>query len=167
MNARNAFTLVTRSDIGSLGSFLRTTDLTLSGLDDLNVRLWMELDENGRIIGSAGYELSTDHRHALIRSVAVDPSRRTAGRGSELARFALDQAKKEGASTAWLFSRRSGPFWQKLGFSPADKYELAALLGETHQVRLFEQTGQLDRETAWACALELDTRRAGSARVID
>lgn len=48
---------------------------------------------------------SADGRHALIRSVAVHPSKRSLGRGSELARFALARASEEGATHAWLFSR--------------------------------------------------------------
>lgn len=152
-------TSVTPSDVGALGSFLGRMDLTLSGLDDRGVRLWIERDETGRIIASTGYELSADHRHALIRSVAVDPSRREQGRGTVLARFALDRAAEEGATTSWLFSRRSGPFWQSLGFSLADRDEMAAVLGETHQVRLFRETGQLHAETAWSC--EMDSYRDG------
>lgn len=138
------------SDVESLTSFLKVVDLTLSGLDSPTVRLWLEYCDDGGIIGSTGYELSSDCRHALIRSVAVSPSKRSAGKGSELARFALDRAAEEGASTAWLFSRRSGPFWQSLGFTPADRHELANVLDETHQVQLFRKTGQLDREVAWS-----------------
>jgi len=110
----------------------------------------MERDESGTIVGSTGYEMSSDGYHALIRSVAVGPSQRSRGRGSALARFALERAAKEGATTAWLFSRRSGPFWQSLGFEPADRDELARALADTHQVRLFQQTGQLAREVAWS-----------------
>jgi N-acetylglutamate synthase-like GNAT family acetyltransferase len=124
-------------------------DLTLSGLDAPGVRLWIERDESGRIVGSTGYEVSGDGHHALIRSVAVSPARRSRGRGSALARFALDSAAAQGARTAWLFSRRSGPFWQSLGFVPADRDDLATALADTHQVRLFRQTGQLGREVAW------------------
>ncbi|GGE94438.1 GNAT family N-acetyltransferase [Mycetocola zhadangensis] len=51
---------------------------------------------------------------------------------------------------ALILSRRSGPFWQKLGFEPADRYELAAALRTTRQVMLFTETGQLDREVAWS-----------------
>ncbi len=53
-------------------------------------------------------------------------------------------------SRAWLFSRRSGPFWQSLGFESADRDELAEALAGTHQVRLFQQTGQVSREVAWS-----------------
>jgi len=52
-----------------------------------------------------------------------------------------------------LFSRRSGPFWQKLGFEPADLTSIADALGSTHQVTLFRQTGQLEREVAWSRAI--------------
>ena len=138
------------SDVKGLTVFLREVDLTLSGLDDPSVRLWVGRDEHDVIVGSTGYEISADGRHALIRSVGVCPSLRSQGSGTALARFALDRAADEGATTAWLFSRRSGPFWQGLGFASADRDELARALADTHQVRLFQQTGQLDREVAWS-----------------
>ncbi|MDT9627884.1 hypothetical protein RTF48_24940, partial [Escherichia coli] len=59
----------------------------------------------------------------------------------------------EGAMRAWLFSRRSGSFWQSLGFESADRDELAEALADTHQVRLFQQTGQLGCEVAWSRSL--------------
>lgn len=141
---------VEAGDLPDLTDFLRLADLTLSGLESPTVRLWIERDVTGAIVGSTGYEISGDRRHALIRSVAVSAGRRAAGKGGQLARFALERAALEGADTAWLFSRRSGPFWQNLGFAPADRTQLAGVLGETHQVRLFMETGQLDREVAWS-----------------
>lgn len=141
------------TDVEALTAFLRDADLTLSGLEAPSVRIWVERDEAGVITGSTGYELSADGRHALIRSVAVSPSRRSRGRGSALARFALERAREEGATTAWLFSRRSGAFWRTLGFEAADRSELAEALAGTHQVRLFEHTGQLAREVAWSMPL--------------
>ncbi|WP_284293271.1 GNAT family N-acetyltransferase [Luteimicrobium album] len=142
------------ADVGALTAFLGQVDLTLSGLDAENVRLWLGRDEQGAVVGSTGYEMSADGRHALIRSVAVSSAERSRGRGSALARFALERAAEEGATTAWLFSRRSGPFWQSLGFAQADRDELAQALAHTHQMRLFQQTGQLDREVAWSRPLE-------------
>jgi N-acetylglutamate synthase-like GNAT family acetyltransferase len=139
---------VVAGDIPALTEFLRTVDLTLSGLDSPTVRLWIERDDTGRIVGSTGYEIVAEH--VLIRSVAVDPAAHTAGAGSRLARFAFARAAEEGARRAWLFSRRSGPFWQKLGFEPADRGELALVLADTHQVRLFVESGQLQREVAWS-----------------
>ncbi|WIB32620.1 GNAT family N-acetyltransferase [Curtobacterium sp. MCSS17_005] len=133
-----------------LRAFLLDADLTVAGLDASTVRLWVERDDDGRVVGSTGYETSTDGAHVLIRSVAVAPDRRGTGVGSRLARFVIDRASEAGAERAWLFSRRSGPFWQSLGFGPADRLALAVALPDTRQVRLFRQTGQLDHEVAWS-----------------
>ncbi len=138
------------ADVEALRSFLADMDLTTSGLDAAGVRLWVERDARGAVVGSTGYELSADGCHALVRSVAVAPEERSRGRGGALARFAMDRAAAEGARTAWLFSRRSGPFWQGLGFRPADRDELARVLPDARQVRAFRESGQLLREVAWA-----------------
>lgn len=78
---------------------------------------------------------------------------RAAGLGSELARFAIDAARDAGAERAWLFSRRSGPFWQKLGFGRVHTEALAEALDDTAQVALFRQTGQLGRGVGWVRTL--------------
>lgn len=145
---------VSAADADEVRSFLHDVDLTLAGIDEPTVRLWIERGDRGRIIGSTGFEQGEDNGHALIRSVAVGPSYRVAGAGSRLARYAIQKAREAGATRAWLFSRRSGPFWQKLGFTGADRDELAAALPKAHQVRLFVQSGQLEREVAWSRALD-------------
>jgi len=139
-----------------LRAFLAAADLTLAGLDSPSprLRLWVDRDAIGTVVGSTGYELSADGEDALIRSVAVAPAARTRGAGSRLARHALADAAAHGAHHAWLFSRRSGPFWQKLGFTPADRDALAAALPDTHQVQLFRASGQLAREVAWSRPLD-------------
>lgn len=152
------------SDTEALAAFLGEVDLTSSGVNAPSVRLWLERDEQNEIVGSTGYEINADGQHALIRSVAVRASQRSRGRGRALARFALEHALTEGATTAWLFSRRSGPFWQSLGFAPADRGELAEALATTHQVRLFQQTGQLAREVAWSRPLRDDRDADQSAQ---
>ena len=138
------------SDVSDLRVFLTRADLTLSGLDAPTVRLWLLRGADGLVQGSTGYEVSDSGRDVLIRSVAVDPDLRANGLGLRLAQFALDEAARSGARHAWLFSRRSGPFWQRLGFTPADRDDLATTLGNTHQVQLFAETGQLQREVAWS-----------------
>ncbi len=70
--------------------------------------------------------------------------------GLQLARFALDRAAESEATRAWLISRRSGPFWQNVGFVSADTSELAIALASTHRVRLSTETGQLQHEVAWS-----------------
>lgn len=141
------------SESRELEAFLGGADLTLAGLDAPGLYLWIQRDAAGGICASTGFELSGDGQHALVRSVAVAPGLRGAGVGSQLAMFAMVQAVAAGASRAWLFSRRSGPFWQQLGFEASTTELLAGALGETHQVELFARTGQLDREVAWTRSL--------------
>ncbi|MEC5150539.1 N-acetylglutamate synthase-like GNAT family acetyltransferase [Cryobacterium psychrotolerans] len=76
---------VRASDVQGLRAFLTGADLTLAGLETGSVRLWVERDADRQIVGSNGYEISEDRRHALIRSVAVAPQNRTEGSGSRLA----------------------------------------------------------------------------------
>jgi N-acetylglutamate synthase-like GNAT family acetyltransferase len=128
--------------------FLRAADLTTVGLDDADLHLWIDVDADGRIAGSTGFELVGTH--ALIRSVAVAQHLRGEGRGLELARFALDQATALGATQAWLFSRRSGEFWHKLGFDSAAIPDLVAAVGSTSQVRAFVASGQVNFEVAYS-----------------
>jgi len=143
-------TRISPADVPELTAFLRRADLTLSGLDSPAIRLWILRDRDGIVRGSTGYEISSTGEHALIRSVAVDQEWRERGLGLVLGRFALDRAAEEGATRAWLFSRRSGAFWQRLGFASADRATLAQVLAESHQVRLFLESGQFDREVAWS-----------------
>ena len=141
------------ADVADVRDFLVRCDLTLAGLDEPAVRLWAVRAASGAVVGTTGFELSTDGRHALLRSVAVDPTLRASGAGTRLAMFALGAAQDAGADRAWLFSRRSGPFWQRLGFVPAELSTLAAVLADTTQVTLFRASGQLEREVAWSRCL--------------
>ena len=50
--------------------------------------LWVDLDADGRLVGSVGLELAG--KDALIRGLAVARRLRGNGRGTELAQFALD-----------------------------------------------------------------------------
>jgi N-acetylglutamate synthase-like GNAT family acetyltransferase len=136
--------------VAALEQFLGDADLTTSGLNSPSVRIWVEHDEHGRITASTGFEVSADGKHALIRSVAVDASQRRLGTGTQLAEFALERAAESGAQTAWLFSRRSGPFWRGLGFDSADRDLLASHLADAHQVRLFLESGRMATEVAWS-----------------
>jgi N-acetylglutamate synthase-like GNAT family acetyltransferase len=134
---------VSAVDVDQLRRFLLEVDLTLAGLDDPTVHLWIERDQSGNVIGTTGFELSEDGKHALIRSVAVSPQQRIAGAGARLARYAMKRAASAGATRAWLFSRRSGPFWEKLGSTGADRDELAKLLPYAHQVRPSPRPGPI------------------------
>jgi hypothetical protein len=130
------FQRVSPTDIDVLRQFLTEADLTLAGLDAPTVRLWVQRDGTGAIIGSTGYEASAEGHHALIRSVAVARGHRSAGAGSRLAMHATEPTM---------------PGYSLVDpVQPAERDALARVLSETHQVQLFEQTGQLGREVAWS-----------------
>jgi N-acetylglutamate synthase-like GNAT family acetyltransferase len=142
-----------RGDTADILVFLGDADLTVSGLDSPAVRLWVQRDARGRLVGTTGFERPDGGEDVLIRSVAVHTDLRGAGVGTALAVYALERAAAEGVTRAWLFSRRSGPFWQSLGFEAADRLELARVLAATHQVGHFRETGRLDTEVAWSRTL--------------
>lgn len=144
--------VVGRADVDDVRDFLRACDLTPAGLDEPGVRLWA-VREAGQVVGTTGFETSGGGAQVLLRSVAVAPAGRAAGAGTRFARHVLDQAVGLGARRAWLFSRRSGPFWQRLGFGGADRDALVAAIPDAHQVRLSARTGRLEREVAWGLDL--------------
>ena len=139
----------TRTDIAAVGDLLRAADLTLAGLTDPSLDLWVLKDDSGAIAGTAGIEWSRTGSDVLLRSVVVTPFLRGRGLGEALARHALDRAHGEGARRAWLFSAQQGSFWQRLGFHPSSAHDLAAALSTTLQVAAFRATGQLPHKVAW------------------
>lgn len=144
--------VVGRADVDDVRDFLRACDLTPAGLDEPGVgcgRCARPVKSWGR----PGSRRMGAGAQVLLRSVAVAPAGRAAGAGTRFARHALDQAVGLGARRAWLFSRRSGPFWQRLGFGEADRDALVAAIPDAHQVRLSARTGRLEREVAWGLDL--------------
>ena len=137
-----------RGDAFELGEFLRAAGLSAAGIGEPGLALWIDLDPDGRIVGSTGFELVG--RDALLRSVAVGRSLRSRGRGSELVEFALAEAGHLGAERAWALTRRTGPFWEALGFAATEGPDLAERLADTHLVRSLVASGLLRYETAWS-----------------
>lgn len=142
------------ADVPDLHAFLTACDLTVAGLAEPSVRLWVVRDAAGSVVASTEDWTGSDGRRVLLRSVAVGPALHGSGTGTALAVFAMTAAAAAGARRAWLFSRRSRPFWQGLGFAPADRDELATVLAGTTQVELFRASEQLGREVAWSRPLE-------------
>lgn len=92
-------------------------DLTLAGLGDPAVCVWVDRAESGGVICSTGFELSADGKHALIRSVAVASGRRTSGAGTRLARFAMERARIAGRPKSGCFHAVPGRFGRSSALS--------------------------------------------------
>jgi N-acetylglutamate synthase-like GNAT family acetyltransferase len=140
-----------RGDAFELAQFLNSADLSTAGVGEPDVALWIDLDSDGRIVGSVGLEFAG--RHALVRGIAVAATLRGNGRGRELVGFAFDQARARGADTAWLLTRRAAGFCARLGFAGVDVAELADALPDSHRVRALRESGLLRYETAWSRSL--------------
>jgi N-acetylglutamate synthase-like GNAT family acetyltransferase len=139
---------VSRGDAFELKEFLLAADLSVDGIGEPEVHVWVDLDADGRIVGSTGFEL--DGQDALLRGIAVHSTLADTGRRIELARFALDRATSIGATRAWLLGRRAGALWQQLGFEPANIADLEEALASTHPVRSLAASSQLAYQTAWS-----------------
>lgn len=72
-------------ELAELEKFLRSVDLTVTGLSDASVHAWVERDGDGAVVGSTGWEVSGDGCHALpqcrrLTSATARRTRASAGR---------------------------------------------------------------------------------------
>ena len=89
--------------------------------------------QGNHVIGCAALEVYDDG--VLLRSVAVDVSRRGAGLGVGLTRLVLDLARRRGAPAAYLLTTTAEPFFSRLGFSRIARDEVPAGVRESVEFR--------------------------------
>jgi N-acetylglutamate synthase-like GNAT family acetyltransferase len=135
------------SDKALIVHLVRQVDLLGDDILAPNTRYWVAEENNHILVGSVGLELGVDS--ALLRSVAVLPGFRNIGLGRNLVNVAMTYAKKIGCKRIFLFSMRSGKYWQKLGFQKTPVDELVQSLPDIPQVLKFTSIGKLAIETAW------------------
>jgi amino-acid N-acetyltransferase len=87
-----------------------------------NVRDFVVLQHNGRIIGCGALHLYGPHL-AEIRSITVNSSSQGSGGGERLVKALLAQAKKHRVSCICLFTRVP-EFFNRMGFSLAQREDL-------------------------------------------
>jgi amino-acid N-acetyltransferase len=100
-------------DLPEVRSLLQRLRLPLEGVDD-HVKTMLVAREDGHVVGTAALELYADG--ALLRSVAVDPSRQGKQLGHDLTEAALRLAAKHGAGTVFLLTTTAEHFFPKFGF---------------------------------------------------
>ena len=135
------------SDVATIVALLQTVDLLTHDVLAPNSYYWVAEDQHQQLVGVAGVEV--DQTVALLRSVAVPPHLRNQGVGKVLVRHALDFIRAAGCERVYLFSTRSGSYWQRLGFDRVPVEEVAQMLPTAPQVLRFHAIGKLARETAW------------------
>jgi N-acetylglutamate synthase-like GNAT family acetyltransferase len=112
-DSRNGIRGATAGDVPAIIALLERDKLPLVGLKEY-VATALVAQRNGRIVGCAGVEI---HGTAgLLRSVAVDESRRGEGLGHQLTQAALDLARARGVTTVYLLTTTAAAFFPRFGF---------------------------------------------------
>jgi len=103
----------TRADLPAVEHLLRALDLPTAGVSEWVERFWIA-DHGGKAVGVVGLEQYGDE--ALLRSVAVDPSWRSAGLGRALVDAALRAARTAGAKEMYLLTTTAERYFARFGF---------------------------------------------------
>lgn len=102
-----------RGDLPAIENLLTDLKLPVAGVADWIRHFWVA-ETGGTIVGVAGVELYDDG--ALLRSVAVDPMRRSGGLGRTLVDRVLRAARTSGAREAFLLTTTAEGYFPRLGF---------------------------------------------------
>ena len=105
------------TDLGYVLAVLREADLPSAGIGDDTVRLFLA-EADGDRVGVGGFE---DYGEVgLLRSIAIEPGARDQGYGTALVDAVETEAQAAGIETLVLLTTDAGPFFETLGYTPAD-----------------------------------------------
>jgi amino-acid N-acetyltransferase len=102
-------------------ALLTRSGLPIDGLRE-HFKTALVTRRDGRVVGSAALEVYEDG--ALLRSVAVDASRRGAGLGSELTAAAIRLAEALRAPALYLLTTTADGYFPKFGFESISRAEV-------------------------------------------
>lgn len=111
------------TDQPAIEKLLTDLKLPVAGVGDWIRHFWVA-ETGGRIVGVAGVELYGDG--ALLRSVAVDPERRSGGLGRTLVDCALSAARASGAREVFLLTTTAESYFPRLGFEETTRDQVPA-----------------------------------------
>jgi len=117
-------------DFRRLADWLEAEGLPSADLREPGVRLFA-FGDGGAAIGYAGLEVyGTD---ALLRSVVVDPARRSVGLGRAIVETTLAEARRLGATRAFLLTNTAKAYFERLGFVAIDRASAPETILSTRQ----------------------------------
>lgn len=102
-----------KQDLPEVRSLLEHVRLPLDAID-AHVSSMLIAREDGHVVGVAALELYEDG--ALLRSVAVDPTRQGKRLGHELTEAALSLAEQHNMKTVFLLTTTAERFFPRFGF---------------------------------------------------
>ena len=113
--------LATEADAADVEALLTSSRLPLDGVREA-LRHFAVADDHGRLVGVAGIEeCGTSGRHALLRSVAVDPTWRNHGLGRALVERAIALAESRGVDALYLLTTTAERYFPTFGFVPTSR----------------------------------------------
>ena len=121
---------LTPGDFIRLAERLEAERLPSGDLGEPDVRLFAFRDGDAAI-GFAGLEVHG--KDALLRSVVVDPTRRRAGLGRAIVEATLAEARRLGATRAFLLTTAAKVYFERLGFAAIDRKSAPATILSTRQ----------------------------------
>lgn len=104
---------VDASSLGDLKAFLRQNKLPFDDVS-LDGNAFFIYSDGNEIVGSGGIEFYGDY--ALLRSIAVAPALRQAGRGKEIVHDIIEIAKGKSSRRVYLLTETAPVFFERLGF---------------------------------------------------
>jgi amino-acid N-acetyltransferase len=110
-------------DLPAAHDLLERLHLPLAGVDE-HVQTLIVARDGSHVVGTAAVELYPDG--ALLRSVAVDPSRQGRRLGHQLTEAALNLARAHGADTVFLLTTTAERFFPRFGFEPITRDDVPA-----------------------------------------
>ena len=117
-------------DFRRLADLLDAEGLPSGDLHEPGVRLLVFRD-GAAAIGYAGLELYGED--ALLRSVVVEPTRRRAGAGRTIVEATLAEARRLGATRAFLLTTSAKAYFERLGFTAIERASAPAPILATRQ----------------------------------
>jgi N-acetylglutamate synthase-like GNAT family acetyltransferase len=108
-------TPVAAGERSAMDEMLRRADLPVDDLDDTAVLAFSFADRDGAPVGYGGLEIHGDN--ALVRSIVVEPSRRRRGAGRAIVERLLAEARRLGATRAFLLTTAAEAYFERLGFA--------------------------------------------------
>jgi amino-acid N-acetyltransferase len=112
-----------RGDLPGVHRLLAQCNLPFAGVDD-HLGTMLVAREGTQVCGTAALELYKDG--ALLRSVAIDPSRQGGGLGHQLTEAALRLAEAHGVHTVFLLTTTAEQFFPRFGFERIARDEVPA-----------------------------------------
>ncbi|WP_322480969.1 arsenic resistance N-acetyltransferase ArsN2 [Thermogemmatispora sp.] len=117
--------LATGEQLTIMQHFLQASHLPLAGLERDLWRAWLAWKDETPI-ACAGLERYG--KRALLRSVAVAPTWRQQGIGSQLVRTVVQEAQALGIQEIYLLTEGAEAFFKRLGFQPIARENVPAAL---------------------------------------